>query len=326
MPITDQPKSSIWKWSTRFWRYFPACRISWDLLPSELLERSFKQTSNVQMLLSLRLVSKAWKAAAPKAFPGCLRVKIQAADHGATKLANVCKSLPNTTSLELQSRHTFFDVSPISKFSKLSSLVLKHWSDKGSGYHLLDLAILPSSLRDLQIEHWTFDITTLQGFISIDITSLHLSKTRSRLADTYELLQHLPGLKVKNSLPSKLLRVSWSYRSTSSGLKSLPSWLYVKNSSAAANPRLALLLCYIASVNANQKRFIHKDTNVQAALIDYLLLSGAEPGRGGWMASSLRGYFQVQASSDLHLRLSKTSAPRLSTRGCLKWSLRVFRI
>ena len=65
------------------------------------------------------------------------------------------------------------------------------------GDNVLDLAILPSSLRNLTTDTWTYDISRLQDFQSVGITSLHLSHTNNSLADIHKLLQYLPGLKVE---------------------------------------------------------------------------------------------------------------------------------
>ena len=153
------------------------------------------------MILSLRLVSKAWKAAAPKAFPELLTVRMNDTDDAATKLANVCKSLPSTASLQIQSRHILFDSSPISGLSELSRLDLSHRSGGGSSHNLLDLAVLPSGLRELRTQYWTFDSNRLHNFNGVGISSLdylEVSQTKNILADIYKLLQLLPELTVSN--------------------------------------------------------------------------------------------------------------------------------
>lgn len=70
------------------------------------------------------------------------------------------------------------------------------------GDNVLDLAILPSGLRNLRTDTWTYDISRLQDFQSVGITSLHLSQTKNSLADIYKLLQYLPELKVQISFIS----------------------------------------------------------------------------------------------------------------------------
>ena len=169
------------------------------------------------MLLNLQLVSKAWKAATPRAFSGHFTVMIQQGK--IVKLAKICQDLPSISSLEIQSHQEVFDLSPISSCSGLSSLVLEHrmngrWTrsrcDREREYLLLDVAVLPSGLRDLRTRHWKFDSNRLQHFKSVGITSLHLSKTRNKVADIYKLLQHLPGLKVKNSFSSMPFSLSCS--------------------------------------------------------------------------------------------------------------------
>ena len=214
----------------------PDCRKSWDQLPTDLLERILRQgrTYGVQMLLNLQLVSKAWKAATPRAFSGHLSIKIQ---HGkATKFARICRDLPSISSLEIQSQQEAFDLSPIfSSCSGLSSLVLGHnTTSRRSNYLALDAALLPSGLRHLEIDHWTFDITHLQHFRSVGITSLHIGQTENSLADFNELLQHLRGLKVEKSFSSILLSISRSRRSGFCNVNSSYTWLYIKDSFSAS--------------------------------------------------------------------------------------------
>ena len=166
------------------------------------METIFKQgkTYDIDMLLTVQLVSKSWQAATLKAFSGCFKIKIQNSE--ATKLIRLCQKLPNMSSLELKSRGNFCNLSPISKCTNLSSLVLDHRSDLffGGNHNHLDPALLPPGLRDLRTYNWTYDMNRLQHFKSVGITSLHLCETWNRLPDIYKLLEQLPDVKVGNSL------------------------------------------------------------------------------------------------------------------------------
>lgn len=104
------------------------------------------------------------------------------------------------SSLEIQSHQEAFNLSPISNCSGLSSLVLKHHGDGfsrgGSIYNLLDLALLPSGLRELRTDHYSFDISRLQQFRSAGITGIHLRETKNKPEELHKLLQILPELEV----------------------------------------------------------------------------------------------------------------------------------
>ena len=176
------------------------------------MERILRQGRkyDVHTLLTLQLVSKAWKEATLRAFSGHFTVKIW---HGnAVKLARICRDLPSTSSLEIRSPSEAFDLSPISSCSGLSSLVLEHnigglWTGRQEKYLVLDVALLPSGLRDLRTAYWTYDISRLQQFESVGITSLYPSQTENNLADIYKLLQRLQGLKVEPLLSN----ATWIY-------------------------------------------------------------------------------------------------------------------
>ena len=155
------------------------------------------------MLYDLQLVSKPWKEAARRAFSGHLTVNIKNGD--AAKLAEISKNLPNISSLEIRSQQKAFDLSPVCRCSALTSLVLEHnlgglWTGRQRECLVLDVALLPSGLRNLRTDHWTYDISHLSDFRSVRMTSLHFSETKNRHARIHELLRHLPGLKVEGPL------------------------------------------------------------------------------------------------------------------------------
>lgn len=151
------------------------------------------------MLCTLRLISRTWIKATVdlKAFSGCLKVKMQTAE--AKKLAKLCQKYPNTSSLELESWDNLCDVSPITKCTGLTRLVINCTSEycPEGNHNWLDLALLPSGLRELTTDGWGYEMESLQDFKSVGITGLHLTATDHSLTDICKILQHLPGLEVK---------------------------------------------------------------------------------------------------------------------------------
>ena len=178
----------------------PSSIVNWNQLPAELVEKIIREGTDFdpQMLLTLQLVSRIWKASTLRAFSGRFALEIQ--DSRFTILSRICKDLPSTTRLEITNSKRLLDLSLVSSCSGLSSLWLKHRERHslsiGPGFLELDLAILPLGLRELKTQLYRIDLDSLEHSGCLGITSLCLEKAQTTPAEIYQMAQLLPRLKV----------------------------------------------------------------------------------------------------------------------------------
>lgn len=147
---------------------------------------------------NLQLVCKDWHTATLK-FSGGFAVNFE--KKGSAKLAKICEKLPSTSQLQIVSGlddtfEIFPDLSPISSCWGLSSLYLQHSVDYEGGNNDLDLAILPSNLKDLETWAYTIDMASAPHLRCSGLTRLCLSSKTNSYAQILQLLPHLKDLKV----------------------------------------------------------------------------------------------------------------------------------
>ena len=137
----------------------------------------------------MRLVSKSWLAAVT-AHPGTLKCKsIKEQD----ELLRLCQLLPNMTGLDLRTRRRELDLRPLSLLSQLS-----HLSLAGNVVKLhSDISALPKSLRALCLKPVSLTPDGFKNLQCVNLTFLSLQSSRTWTNEAWELLRHLPDLKVR---------------------------------------------------------------------------------------------------------------------------------
>ena len=168
----------------------------WDTLPQHLMELIIEKLDEPRSRKSkarMRLVSKSWLAAVT-AYPGTLKCKsVKQQD----ELLRLCQLLPNMTGLDLSSKMRKLSLQPLSIASQLS-----HLSLTGNAKDLVeldtDISALPKSLRELHIKSICLAPDGFRSLQCVNLTSLSLCSGKSRAGEVWELLQHLPKLKVRS--------------------------------------------------------------------------------------------------------------------------------
>lgn len=150
-----------------------------------------------EILLNMQLVCKDWEKAVCSTFSGCCALDAQQA--GAAKLAEICKNLPSTSRLEIfiwdEDLEDYFDLNAISGCWGLSSLRL-HYSTPEGGNENLNLAMLPSGLKDLETWGYHIDMASAEHLKCGGLTRLCLSSTFDTYPQILQLLLRLKELKV----------------------------------------------------------------------------------------------------------------------------------
>lgn len=139
----------------------------------------------------MKCVCKAWKAASLE-YNGYTSLKVQRS----TDLFNLCKSLPHVQALEIKNGPSYYR-HPITAFSHLSSLTLRN--ETGQADNLLDLTLLPPSLRELCFSDFRFDPACSEHIKCVGLRQLTILATDNRCIEVQALLKYLPKLEVGNS-------------------------------------------------------------------------------------------------------------------------------
>ena len=165
-------------------------------MPPHLMSLVMDHLDNKTMA-SMRLVSKAWHAAVKEhpVSPKPISVK------RATDLQRLCQILPNMSKLELSSKAERLNLTPFSALSMLSHLSLagreRPWSVREGAELRASLGGLPSSLRSLQLECVDVGLHNIKHVKFVGLTSLSFRFRRIQNPAVWQLVQHLPQLKVR---------------------------------------------------------------------------------------------------------------------------------
>ena len=172
-------------------------KASCNKLPEHLLELIVEKLCHKGWspdLLNLRLVSKAWRDAVAK-YGAEIHLNLQQA----TDILNVCKSFGGLRQLLVSSPNIQFDLRPLQQCGGLTGLSLTNEivDDSVDTELLVDLRLLPPSLRKLDILHCHVETSDFPLLRCTELTSLTFTWTSNTAAEVCQLLQLLPHLKVR---------------------------------------------------------------------------------------------------------------------------------
>ena len=172
------------------------------------LEEPYSECKNarggLQDILSFRLVSKSWKAAAAE-YTGDIVVEPQ----NQTDLHSLNKTLPNIANLHVKSKSAKY-MEPVSAFNWLSSLSYKEETHRGEKLPL-DMSLLPASLVDLKLSNCRIDPSSFQNLRSTSLTSLRLNGVQERPTKVCQLFSYLPQLQVNFLFGAQVVSGSIAY-------------------------------------------------------------------------------------------------------------------
>ena len=188
----------VWKADSQYNFQFhhrrrPKGDSGWRGLPQDLLEViviKFWNESDLPAYLELQLVCKSWRAAVRNAPTKSVCVDLL----GPSSDLRVCRVLPGMSSLEINSHGRAYDLSPVSRLSRLTDLILVNSRSHNEGSLEIDLRSLPASLRVLVIRGRGLRTTGLQHLMFVNLT--HLTCDFDTIRDAFDLLQDLPLLRV----------------------------------------------------------------------------------------------------------------------------------
>ena len=180
-----------------------ACRSQCNGLPHDLstliLEKLMEsyntflaQNDGLHMLLSMRRISKSWRAAISE-YGGQVSLKARKQ----TNLSRLIKLLPRVSKLRIRPESAQC-VRPLSAYTSLSSLVYSQYKIRGSDEAdlILDLGTLPSGLIDLALSGCHIAPASFSDLKCVCLTSLKLSVVSNPPGELCELLQRVPRLQV----------------------------------------------------------------------------------------------------------------------------------
>ena len=168
-----------------------------------------------QSILSLRLVSKFWKAAIAECSGRADLILKRPTD-----LFKVCKVLPGMSCLDIRSLGTQVFLHPLASCARLQTLDI-FFSPAGPywvNFLPVDLLNLPSSLRELRLSGVQVDPDAFEYLQIGGLTRLSIRGISNTVAEINQLLQRLPCLKV--SLHFWPISATWIARK--SARKNLP--------------------------------------------------------------------------------------------------------
>ena len=141
----------------------------------------------------MRLVSKSWLAAVT-AFSGAVKsLRIEEQED----LLRLCKVLPNTVSLEIDSEIRELRLDTLSALSKLTSFRLEGSLHRDPRDDIsVDISGLPNNLRKLDL-HTVHVLPACFGSLNLEnVSSLSFIASKTMNPELWKLLQHLPRLEV----------------------------------------------------------------------------------------------------------------------------------
>ncbi len=144
----------------------------------------------IESVLETRLVCKAWRDACLD-YTGPANIAVDTGKH----LPDVCSILAGLTDLTLFEMAAAAFLQPLSAL-QLRSLTLRQVNPAKEEGQLLDLTILPPSLRSLNVEDFDVNTDSFRNIHFGGLTSLTFFWTSNGASDIADLLQYLPQLLV----------------------------------------------------------------------------------------------------------------------------------
>lgn len=180
------------------------CKSAWPDLPQGPVDQILLQLyrkGGLSALASFRLVCKGWHSALQQ-HPGTPSRHLVGPDD----LLHLCKMIPSMAKLCISSPRLGISLHAVSSCENLKQMELIGdltycYKPKSFSSHI-DLSLLPTSMKDLQLKNVMPDASSLSGHGNLNLTRLDLlcqAHLQDAAPNVLDLLAHLPTLKARTS-------------------------------------------------------------------------------------------------------------------------------